>query len=113
MSPRIASSILVSALMRRAEGEGGFAVMIARGDPGAGAIVVILSERGEQTKVMERILQPDGAYRWQDSIGNPRANGEEVEKFLSRRRKFDPDIWIIELDVASAERFADEMNALD
>ena len=40
-------------------------------------------------------------------------NEEETEKFLARRRKFDPDIWILELDIASQERFADGMNAFD
>ena len=30
--------------------------------------------------------------------------------FWATRQKYDPDLWIIELDVASAERFAAEMN---
>jgi hypothetical protein len=41
---------------------------------------------------------------------------KKPEKFLQsrsiarRKERFDPDIWLIELDVASAERFAAEMN---
>ena len=37
-------------------------------------------------------------------------NEEEFERFLARRRKFDPDLWVLELDIASSQRFADEMN---
>jgi hypothetical protein len=61
---------------------------------------------------MERVLQPDGRYAWgefQEGAGN----AEEVERFLSRRRRFDPDLWILELDTASAERFAAEMKSFD
>jgi hypothetical protein len=39
-------------------------------------------------------------------------DGGETEKFLARRRQFDPDIWIVELDIPSPERFAAEMNSV-
>ncbi len=59
---------------------------------------------------MERILQPSGDYAWHQAISEAAENEAEFEKFLARRRKFDPDMWVLELDIASAERFADEMN---
>mgnify|MGYP003631471355 CR=1 FL=1 len=110
MEPRLSSSVLVSALMRRAESQGGFAAVLSKGDASAGAVLVILTERGGKPRVMERILQPDGHYAWQQAIGEAAENEEELRKFLTRRRKFDPDIWVLELDIASSERFADEMN---
>jgi hypothetical protein len=111
MAPRIASGVLATALMRWAEAEGGFATLIARGDSTAGAILVILMEKGGNPRFLERVLQPDGSYAWQQVGGEAAAvNQEEAEKFLARRRKFDPDLWLIELDIPSAERFAAEMN---
>lgn len=110
MEPRLQTSILAGALIRRAESEGGFAAVLAKGDPTAGSMLVILAEKGKRVRVLERLLQPDGRYRWQDIGGQVLANTEETEKFLARRRGFDPDLWLIELDIASAERFADEMN---
>lgn len=111
MEPRITSSILVSALLRRAEVEGGFGTVIAKGDSTAGSVAVILLEKGGNPRLFERLLQPDGRYAWHDSI--PAGEGETAMKaFLERRRRFDPDLWIIELDIASAERFAAEMNSL-
>jgi hypothetical protein len=109
MSARLASSILVSALLRRAQDGGGFGAVIAKGDPTAGAIAVILAERGVRACVLERLLQPDGSYSWQASRPDSR-DEEKFRDFLARRRKYDPDLWILELDVASAERFAAEMN---
>ena len=110
MEPRLQSSIMVSALKRQAEIEGGFAAVLARGDSQAGAILVILAEKGRKVRVLERALQGDGRYAWQDVCRQGAENEEEFQKFLKKRRKFDPDLWLIELDVASVERFAAEMN---
>jgi hypothetical protein len=103
---RLATSVLVGGLARKAEAEGGFAAVLAKGDPTAGSILVVLVERGGDPRVLERILQGDGRYAWREAVaGNPAA----VQKFLEKRRGFDPDIWILELDVPSWERFAAAM----
>ena len=107
---RLPTSIVVGGLLRRTESEGGFAAVLAKGDSQAGSILVILAERGRKLRILERLLQPGGHYLWHDVRGQVAENTEETEKFLARRRKFDPDLWLIELDVPSAERFAAEMN---
>ena len=111
VEPRLQSSILVGALLRQAESQGGFAAVLAKGDDTSGSVLVILAERGRKLRILERLLQPDGRYSWQVVGEQALANTEETEKFLQRRRNFDPDIWLIELDVPSAERFAAEMNS--
>lgn len=111
MEPRLASSLLVTALLRRAEAEGGFGTVIAKGDATAGAIAVILTERGANPRLFERMLQPDGVYGWHESSRSI-AGGQELDALLERRRRFDPDLWILELDIASPERFAAEMNSV-
>jgi hypothetical protein len=110
MEPRLQSSILVGALIRRAESEGGFAAVLARGDSMAGAVLVILTEKGRNARVLERVLNPEGSYSWHATYGQGAENEAELQKFLARRRKFDPDLWLIELNVPSAERFTAEMN---
>ncbi|MGZ8281464.1 MAG: DUF1491 family protein [Allosphingosinicella sp.] len=111
MQPRIVSSILVSALIRRVEGEGGFGTVLFRGDPTAGAIAVVLTERGRDPRFYERLLKPDGEYQWQEALPRP-GDDVELKTLIDRRRRFDPDLWVIELDIASAERFAAEMNSV-
>jgi hypothetical protein len=112
MEPRLASSILVSALLRRAESEGGFGMVLAKGDATAGAIAVLLTERGTSPRLFERLLQPDGRYAWQEAPGQKLDEPGELTALIERRRRFDPDLWLIELDIASAERFAAEMNSI-
>jgi hypothetical protein len=113
MEARLATSVLVSSLIRKAQAEGGFAALLAKGDPTAGSLLLILTERGADPRVLERVLQGSGSYSWQvvnsqisDKIG-------EVPDFIARRRRFDPDLWVLELDIPSADRFAAEMNAFD
>lgn len=113
MGPRLATSVLVSALRRKAEGEGGFAAILAKGDETAGAVLVILTEKGANPRAYERLLQPDGRYSWGPSAAQLSENAAEVPEFVARRRRFDPDLWVIELDIPSAERFAAEMVSLD
>ena len=109
MEPRVATSILVTALIRKAESEGGFAAVLAKGDETAGSILILLTERGSDPQILERLLQPDGRYAWGRSTGR----ATEVPELIARRRRFDPDLWVLELDVPSGERFAAEMIAFD
>jgi hypothetical protein len=109
MSARLASSVLVSALIRKAEAEGGFGAVLARGDATAGSVLVILTERGANARLFERILQPDGHYAWRPAT----RDSAEVPAFVARRRRFDPDSWVLELDIPALERFAAGMNAFD
>jgi hypothetical protein len=108
MTPRLGSSVLVSGLIRKAQAEGGFAAVLARGDADSGSVLVILAERGGDPRLFERVLQPNGTYSWASVC-----DGERVPEFVARRRRFDPDSWAIELDVPCVERFAAEMNSLD
>jgi hypothetical protein len=110
MEPRIASSVLVSALLRRAEAQGGFGTVLAKGDSTSGSVAIILLEKGANPRLFERLLQADGHYSWDESTPVDESR-EALGRFLDRRRRFDPDLWIIELDIASAERFAAEMNS--
>lgn len=111
MPQRLASSVLVSALLRRAHEEGGSGAVLAKGDPTAGSVTVILAEKGKRACVLERLLLADGRYAWEESR-QAVEDEEQFRAFLERRRKYDPDLWIVELDIASAERFAAEMNAV-
>ena len=111
MEPRLTSAMTISALLRIAEGDAGFGTVVLKGDQQSGAIIVVLAERGVPKMGMERILQQDGRYAWTNIEWG--AGEEEAKRLIERRRQSDPDLWVLELDVPSAERFADVMKQLD
>jgi hypothetical protein len=108
MSDRLPSGLLVGALLRRVNDAGGLGMVLARGDEQAGAILLILSEKGNNFRAMEAGIGPVGE-RQLIAAGPP--DGSEamaVSDYWQRRRARDPDLWVVELDIANAERFAAE-----
>lgn len=113
MTPRLSSRMTIDALCRRVAAEGGFATVLARGDDQAGAILIACAERGVVRQLLERALDPAGRYRWSPCGPQDMASAEALADYMARRRARDPDLWLIELDIAQAERFAAEMTATD
>ena len=106
MTARLTSAMLVSALIRRVSAEGGNAAVLAKGDVTAGTILLICMEKGVVQSVRERILDMTGRYNW-TAVGP--AEPDALNDYLDRRRARDADLWLVELDVANAERFAADL----
>lgn len=105
MEPRLPAHIEVGGLIRRANAAGGFASVLQKGERDAGTILLVLTERGGNARVFERMPGLDGARSWQRSkVENPE-NKQEFYEWLDRRGAQDPDLWIVELDIADGERF--------
>ena len=93
--------------MRRVGAAGGFAAVLARGDDMAGAILVVAIERGADARVYERGIGSNGATEL-IAVG-PAGDVQAVGDYCARRRRSDPDLWVVELDVADAPRLAAEI----
>lgn len=109
MTPRLASGVLVSALIRRVEAAGGHAAVLARGDAQAGAVLLVLAARGLPAKLLERVPSLDGGHSWIATGPADLAQPGAVTDYLARRRRTDPDLWAVELDMPEAEAIATEM----
>jgi hypothetical protein len=112
VTPRLTSAMVVSALIRRAEQCGGSAMVLAKGDPGAGGILLVTVERGADPRFFERGLGPSGRPALIRSGPAEIADDRDATAYWQRRRSSDSDLWVIELDIASAERFAAETMGL-
>lgn len=104
--PRLTSALLVSALIRRVQAAGGFAAVVRRGDEIAGSVVVECLDRNVPTMLLERGSDGDGQSLWRRVATG--AEGDHEQR-LARMIRSDPDLWIVELNIAHAERFADEI----
>jgi hypothetical protein len=104
----LSASVEAAGIVRRVEGFGGFATVLKRGDPERGSLLLVVSSRGRHIACLERVLGPDGTYRWQASGPAESASSAEITDFLARRARFDEDCWAIELDIAEPERFIAE-----
>ena len=107
MNGRLSASVEATSIIRRAEASGDFAAILHKGDADRGALVITVHSRGAFVACLERALSPDGSYRWAQTGPSDDEEGK-VAQFLARKVEFDPDLWVIELDVAQPERFIAE-----
>lgn len=91
--------------MRQVQAEGGFGTIIARGDPDAGTVIVVLCDRGGEYRAYERMPSAEGHRIWQCARRNNAESPDEFPQWLKKRSDQDNDLWIVELDIARGERF--------
>ena len=104
-SVRLPAHLEVSSLIRLAESHGGMATVLHKGERDAGTLLVVTMYRGENAKLYERMPQLDGTRAFVLTKEQDSENPMEFTGYLDRRASQDPDIWVVEVDVADAERF--------
>jgi hypothetical protein len=112
MSARISSKTLIGAIRRKIESLGGQAMVLTTGDEVSGAVLLVLADRGIVSGLCERGLAPDGTYRWV-TAGPEAPDGEALDSYLESRRKFDPDLWILEIDQSGEPVWLEEFIGAD
>ena len=112
---RLPAHVEVSALRRAAESAGGFAALLAKGERDAGVILILTLEKGAGARLWERMPTLDGARRFVVTRLEPTGEGavtpESMADYLRRRTARDPDLWVVEVDIADAERFIADLDA--
>lgn len=111
MDARLPTHLEVSALLRMVENAGGFAAVLQRGDRDAGSILIITRERGEAAVLWERMPQLDGSRTFTKTRNQSGPDSTDFEAYIERRRRQDPDSWLIELDIVKPERFISTLPA--
>jgi len=104
-TPRLPAALEVSGMIRLAEAAGGFAMVLRKGEPDSGTILVVILDNQGLGQVFERLPQADGTRRWSLAKRQDADMKQEFEAFLTRRMAQDPDLWVIELTIADGERF--------
>src|SRR5580658_9479386 len=106
-SPRLKAGIFVRALIRRAEISGASAFIVRKGNEEAGAIVLKLSKLDGNCLVLNQARDGKGDLVWARPLGDW---GEEVKArtWLDKQIRFDPDLWIVEIEDREGRAFVDE-----
>ncbi|WP_375290655.1 DUF1491 family protein [Qipengyuania sp.] len=100
MTGRLPAHIEVAGLIRAAEAAGGFAMVVQKGEKDAGVIHILTLERGGNSRFWERMPRLDGTRVFQSVKEENPENKEEFTSYVEKRRRQDPDSWIVELDIA-------------
>jgi hypothetical protein len=112
VSARLPAGLEVSAILRLAESQGGYPMVLAKGEPDGGTILLVTTCRGEASTLYERMPALDGSRSFVATKREDPENRQDFSEYLARRRRQDPDIWLIEVDIADPERFVAQIAAL-
>ncbi len=91
-------------MLRSAESAGGFGMILKKGEPDGGTILVVLLDNQNLGRVFERMPELDGSRKWTLVKRQDAANPHDFESYLQRRAAQDADVWIVELTIADGER---------
>lgn len=110
---RVTTDFWVSSIVRRAFSAGGFAAVARRGASEAAAVMITQRDRMGQT----RLYGPAPQTSYEDAKPDQRLfvellnsdDEQSIHDKIERELRFDPDIWVVELEVDDA-LFAELVN---
>ncbi|MBB4084042.1 hypothetical protein GGR12_002930 [Brevundimonas lenta] len=97
----------MAALIRRAEIGGAFATVARRGDARAGTVIVkVFDTSNRRARLYSEAFGTDGERLWMQPIESEFES--ELDEYLQRQVKYDPDLWIVEIEDREARHFITE-----
>jgi len=110
---RLKTALWVAAYLRRCQVEGVFGVVRRRGAEEAGAVFVRISRLDGTSDLFGPAPQSafeaaeSAARAFAPSLAEQPAPDAAVENYLAREVKFDPDVWIVEVEDRAGRNFLD------
>ena len=110
---RLKSGIWVAGYLRRCQVEGAFAAVRRRGADEAGAVFIKISRLDGTAEVFgpapqtafDEARPTDRAFS--PALKTQPATDADAEAYLARQVKFDPDVWIVEVEDRAGRNFLD------
>jgi hypothetical protein len=106
-TPRLKAGIFVRALIRRAEVAGASAFIVRKGAEEAGAVILTLSRLDGTCLLLNQARNGKGELVWARPLGD-RGDEAKARTWLDKQVRFDPDLWIVEIEDRQGRAFVDE-----
>ncbi len=104
VEPRLKSEIRVAAQLRRAHAAGAFAVVARRGDPDAGSVAVKVYLGARKARLFVEARDENGNAIWREPFDDA-ADETQIDAYLEKERRFDSDLWIVEIEDREGRAF--------
>jgi hypothetical protein len=106
-TPRLKAGIFVRALLRRVQVEGASAFVVRSGAEEAGAIILIVAKLDGTVLVLNQVRGAKGELAWAQPLGGW-SDEARAAGWCDKQVKFDPDLWIVEIEDPKGRAFVDE-----
>lgn len=104
---RLKSGLFVKALIRRAELAGASAYVVRRGAEEAGALFLKIARLDGTCMVLSQARRGEGELVWLQPLG-PASDESSAATYFEKQIRFDPDLWIVEIEDREGRTFVDE-----
>ena len=105
--PRLKAGIFVRALTRRAEVAGAAAFVVRMGSEEAGAVILRVNRLDGHMLVLNQTRDGQGRLVWAQALGGW-ADEKRASDWCDKQVRFDPDVWIVEVEDRQGRHFLDE-----
>ncbi|MCX7281240.1 MAG: DUF1491 family protein [Alphaproteobacteria bacterium] len=106
-TPRLKAGIFVRALARRTEVAGAAAFVVRMGSEEAGAVILRINRLDGTVLVLNQTLDGLGRLVWAQPLGGW-TDEKRAGEWCDKQVKFDPDLWIVEVEDRQGRAFVDE-----
>ena len=106
MTARLSSDLWVSAYLMRLQAAGIFAHVAHKGDATAGAVAVKVATMNGRASVFTRAYDQDFQLVWTTHVDD--AEEAEADDAIAKQRRFDRDLWVIEVEDPRGRHLLDE-----
>jgi len=114
---RLKAEIWVKAYLRRCAAEGSAAFVVRRGDEDAGSIFIRVNRLDGTSSLFgpaaAGLATAEIERRWSLRTGQKPVPDHEIDAYVERETRFDPDIWVLEVEDRHGRHFLDEWLADD
>ena len=100
---RLKTELRVQAWLRRCAVAGLMATIARKGDPDAGALFLKVNRFKGGCEVFSGVTGPDGAPAWLRAMGPKPVSEKDADTYLARQGKYDPDLWVLEIEDPKAQ----------
>jgi len=107
MPARLKAGFFVCAVIRRAEVAGAQAYVVKKGSEEAGAVFLKVSRLDGTCTVLNQVVGSDGERVWARPLGES-CDDVSATAYFAKQQKYDPDLWIIEIEDRQGRAFVDE-----
>ena len=95
---RLKTEIWVQACVRRGNADGIAIAIVHKGDPARGSVIVKLNRFEQGCVVLAETRDEEGMRAWLRGTGPEPVSEPVADDYVARNRKYDPDLWVIEVE---------------
>jgi hypothetical protein len=95
--PRVKAGLWVSMALRMGDRDGRPGMVLRKGDPDAGGVLVVLHGRAGMV-VLSQVRSGNDEVAWMRGTGPAPVDQPTADAYVARQVKFDPDIWVLEFE---------------